>query len=301
MWMFLVYQEIISIVFMNILKITHDAGFFSSCSKRLEGIIWFFNKNKSLPDLVDSSSQFSLLKLNDSDDLSSLYFKESNINLSYKHIVDFYNDMQFLDYKDINFGDLKIFIEKYFSPSDYVRNVISSYDQKYHINYEETCAVFYRGNDKFTETSIAAYESFILKAKEVKKENPNIKFLVQTDEEEFLQEFLKEFPESVFFEETPRINRKNSSVFSELPPAKRAENGVNFLAAVIVLSKCKYIVTHSGNCGLWCLLYRGNSENVYQWLNNSWNYKKTLSYFWQKNKRHVKGIFNKNLGWVVIK
>jgi len=286
---------------MKILKITHNSGFFSCYSKRLEGIIWFFNKNKCLPDQVDSKEQFSLYKENSLDDLTSLYFQDNNINIEYKNTASFYNYIQFFDYKKIDFKTLNPFIEKYFLPSNHVLDFVSFYETKYHINYDNTCAVFYRGNDKSTETNIASYEIFISKAREIKKQNSNTKFLLQSDETEFLEEFLKEFPDSIFIEEVPHMNKKNSSISHELPRIERAEFGVKFLAAVLVVSKCKYLITHSGNCGLWALLYRGNCDNVYQWLNNSWDYNKmSIFNIWQENKKYVKNIFKKHKDWWVV-
>ena len=43
------------------IKITHSCGFFSCCSVRLEMIINYTNKNKKLPDIVDSSEQFEMV------------------------------------------------------------------------------------------------------------------------------------------------------------------------------------------------------------------------------------------------
>lgn len=286
---------------MNILKITHNSGFFSCFSKRLEGIVWFLNKNKSLPDKVDSSEQFSLYKENNLDDITSLYFKDNNINIKYKYHVNFHNDMQFLNYKELDFNSLNPIIEKYFSPSKNVSDQVLFYKKKYNINYENTCAVFYRGNDKFTETNIAPYENFILKAKEIKNNNQNIKFLVQSDETEFIEAFLNEFSDSIIIEEVPHMDRKNSSISDELDRNKRSEFGINFFGAVLIVSKCKYIITHSGNCGLWAILYRGDCNGIYQWLNNSWDYNPiNILNIWQKNKRYVKNIFKKRLGWIVI-
>ena len=71
---------------MSILKIKHNAGFFSCCSIRLIDIIHYFNENKTLPDEVDSSEQFSLYKL-DQNDITSLFFKENNSNIEYNSDV----------------------------------------------------------------------------------------------------------------------------------------------------------------------------------------------------------------------
>jgi hypothetical protein len=47
---------------MNVLTVTHNSGFFSCCCVRLESIVNFYNKNKKLPDKVDSTQQFARYK-----------------------------------------------------------------------------------------------------------------------------------------------------------------------------------------------------------------------------------------------
>jgi hypothetical protein len=286
---------------MSILKITHNSGFFSCYSKRLEGIIWFLNTYKRLPDFVDSSEQFSLYKENVHTDLTPLYFDVNHVPIIHKHIIHFHNDMQFLDYRVLDFNGINSIIENYFLPSNHVINMVGLYEKKYSIDYNNTCAVFYRGNDKATETNIASHENFILKAIEIKEKNSSITFLVQSDETEFIELFLKEFPESIIIQEVPHMSKQNSSISHELPRGERAEFGVKFFAAVLVVSRCKHLITHSGNCGLWAVLYRGNSENVYQWLNNSWEHNPmSIFQLWRKSKMYFKKLFKKNIYWQVI-
>lgn len=287
---------------MTTVKIIHNAGLFSCFSKRLEGVVWFFNTNKNLPDQLDSSQQFSFYKSNPSDDISPLYFKENKMNIEYKRTVRFHNDEQFLAYKKLDFNGLQPFVEKYFSPSEHVEEVVSMYEKKYAIDYGNTCGVFYRGNDKFTETSVASHEIFISKAREVKKQNPTVTFLVQTDEAEFLEAFLDEFPGSVSFEEMTPMSKKNSFIAVELPLTERVEHGIHFFGAIILLSKCNSLITHSGNGSLWCVLYRGNAENIHQCLNNSWNTDGNDVYsVWYTYKRYIKSMFKKHSYWSIIK
>ena len=281
---------------MNTLKITHNAGFFSCCSKRLEAIVWFFNTYKCLPDRVDSSEQFSFYKSNSTDDAISLYFQNNDIAVPCSRVVDFHNDVQFLPYEKIDFSGLKPFIKEYFSPSEIVKNAISEYEKKYSIDYGNTCAVYYRGNDKSIETAIAPYDVFIQKAKEIRKENPSATFIIQTDEKEFLDAFQKEFPNCISFEEIQPMAKKNSFVAAELLQDQKVAHGINFFASILVLAKCRFLVTHSGNGALWCILYRGNTGDVFQWLNGSWNPTKlSFSALWQRNKKYIKKLagFNK--------
>ena len=44
------------------LKINHNAGFFSCCAVKLFSIVKFINSNKKLPDSIDSSQQFNWYK-----------------------------------------------------------------------------------------------------------------------------------------------------------------------------------------------------------------------------------------------
>ena len=56
------------------IKIIHNAGFFSCCSVKLHQIIKFFNTQKKLPDIVDSSAQFKWYKTqNKSNDITFDY------------------------------------------------------------------------------------------------------------------------------------------------------------------------------------------------------------------------------------
>ncbi len=288
---------------MKTLKIIHNAGFFSCHSKRLEGIVWFFNTYRFLPDRVDSSAQFSLYKSHPQDDLTSLYFKDSDgTTIPYDHHISFYNELQFSDYKTLDLVGLKSFIQKYFSPSEQVQSAMSLYEKKYHIEYSHTCGIFYRGNDKSTETSIASYDSFISQARVIQAQHPGINFLVQTDETEFLDAFKKEFPEAISIEEVPHMHKKNSAIHDELNTTERAEFGAHFFAALLMQARCQYLITHSGNCGLWAVLYRGNCTNVYQWLNNSWQ-RSSAERFFVRLKigciKSIKRILKRNTDWIV--
>lgn len=288
---------------MDILKITHNAGFFSCCSKRLEGVVWFFDAYHRLPDIVDSSEQFSLYKSNSTEDLTSLYFKNPSDRIEYIRSIRFYNDAQFLDYADLDFIGLHPFIKKYFSPSDHVLSILSSYEHTYRFDYRRTCAVFYRGNDKVTETSIATYDRFIAQAQQIKDQYPDTVFLVQTDETEFLDAFRLVFSDVVVIGEVPHMHKKNSTIHDELPREDRAAFGANFFAALLVVSKCEYLITHSGNCGLWAVLYRGNNTHVYQWLNNSWQRSKAQRIILSLKKRYkqiLKRILKKEPGYLVV-
>jgi len=121
--------------------------------------------------------------------------------------------------------------------------------------------LFYRGNDKITETKLPDYESYVNYANEILKKNPTILFLIQTDETEFI--------EYIMTHETRHMKKCNSTV-DILFKEKNVDFSKYYLAITIIMSKCKYIVCGSGNCSIWIMLYRGNNNNVYQYLNDTW-------------------------------
>ena len=256
---------------MDVLKTVHNAGFFSCCTFRLLPIMKYFNENGRLPDAVDSSEQFFFYKNNPAENLVPLFFKDGDNEIpAGQHIAtNEPREISFSDYSKLQFQHTTPFVRRYFTLSNKVSGIVWDYEQKYGIDYENTCAIFYRGNDKIKEGDLVPYEQYAEKARALLAENPNIRFLVQPDETEFLEYFIKEFPDRCFFfSETPHMRKKLSAIFFELPLERRANHACYFLAATYAISKCKHIITHSGNGGMWAVLFRGNFENVHQFIVN---------------------------------
>lgn len=257
------------------LKITHNAGFFSNCTVRLLEIADHLNKTGSLPKEVDSSEQFLHFKSNqETDNLMPVYFDMNfeQLDIPFPKSIELPDCMaiQFQSYSKLPYKLITPFIHKYFTPSDLILKLATEFTAKYKLDFENLCSVFYRGNDKSREMEIASYDMFIEKAKLIKGVNPDVKFLVQPDEKEFLDAFMKNFPDSIYFLETPMLSKQDSSVFFEIPMEERPMYGAKYFAAVLCLSQCKHMITHSGNGALWACLYRGTSSNVYQVFNNEW-------------------------------
>jgi len=257
------------------LKITHDSGFFSCCSVKLYEIIKYFNKKQKLPDLIDCSKQFSLYKPTNTD-ITYEYFLKNDKNIVYNSFVDFHWIYQFNDFKTIKYNILNPCIIKYFMPTNEIITIIKKIEYKYSLDYSNICVLFYRGNDKKTEMKLCSYQDIIDKAHIVYQNNQNIKFLIQSDETEFINTML-DTPfinnnSICFHDEIRHINKMISSV----DIINKNKDNINFifskkyLAITIIMSKCKYIVCGSGNCSLWIMLYRGNSHNVIQYLEGEW-------------------------------
>jgi len=259
--------------------VKHNSGFFSCCSVRLYNIIKFFNKNKRLPESVDSSEQFKWYKINKHGDLTFDYFLDYNTidnKIIYTSNIDFYvygyvKNSQFLDYNKLDYNNILPFINKYFSISDEIKQIIIDIENKYNLDYNNICVLFYRGNDKNRETSICSYDEYIKKAQYILRLKPDIIFLIQSDETQFIDKMLLTLPNnSIYFKDYIRhINKCNNTVDKVF----KNENYIYsryFLAITVIMSRCKYVVCGSGNCSLWIMLYRKNTNNVYQYLNGKW-------------------------------
>jgi hypothetical protein len=255
------------------LKVTHNAGFFSCCSIKLEHIVNYFNRYKKLPESVDSSGEFSLYKpKNFNGDISSHYFKVDDVSeIEYSNSVYYRNNFQFNKYAGINYPPILPFIKKYFTPSDEIINITDSLIKKYNIDTECYCAVYYRGTDKRRETIIGSYDTYISKMKEIKDIDQNIKFIVQSDVTDFINVVKKEFPDCISFDENVSTSAgTNKGIHIENPPDKNYHIMKNFFAILCVISKCKYIICSSGNCSIWTMFFRGHANNVFQFFGGKW-------------------------------
>jgi hypothetical protein len=261
------------------LQIIHQqAGFFSCCSVRLHEIIEYFNQYKRLPKIVDSSEEFLWYKPPDNNgDITFDYFEHYNnvsLNKTYNHTINYDESYQYSNYQNLQYHSIIPFVKKYFSPSHQIKNLITNLEKKYFLkDYANICVLFYRGNDKITETNLSSYKDFIERARILQQENPDINFLIQSDETEFIEFFTHEFPSnSFYFKDEIRYIQKQSSTTVDKVFSREQNNLFSkyYLAITIIMSKCKYIICNSGNCSIWIMLYRENANGVQQFLNEDW-------------------------------
>jgi len=249
------------------------SGFFSSASLRLCDIIEFFNKEKKLPDVVDSSTHFEYYKIQDFEkDITFDYFDhyDNYSSIDYTSNVDYREFYQYHDYSELDYTNICPFVGKYFAPSAQIKKMITDLEEKYKIDYENICVLFYRGNDKNYETHICGYDEYIKYAEEVLRKNPNIRFFIQSDETEFIERMLSLFPNSFYMKEEIRHMRKCYNTVDKTMKTDIDKFSKLYLAITIIMSKCEYIICGTGNCSIWIMLYRGNNRNVYQNRHGYW-------------------------------
>jgi hypothetical protein len=118
---------------------------------------------------------------------------------------------------------------------------------------------------------VPGYEGYIQRANILLEKEPNIRFLVQSDETEFLELMETTFPGKcvVFRDEIRHIPRSMTTV-DKVFQADNFRFSKLYLAITYIMSKCNHIVCGSGNCSIWIALFRGNSRNIQQFLKTGW-------------------------------
>ena len=250
------------------IRVTHNCGFFSCTSVKLHHILDYFNKEKKLPEVVDSSEQFMVYKPFNlvSYDITYHFFKEyDNHPIDYTKSIEYNWDNQFKEYKNLNIGELSPFIYKYFFPSNNILYIRDFLINKYSIEPDKTCAVYYRGTDKFQETELDDYDKYIDKMREV----TGLTYLVQSDDQFFIDKVLQSFNNVIIINE-------NITSYSKIGIHDEHDGDTNynmihyFFATILIMAECNYLICSSSNCSVWTVYYRGNSHNVIQNLNKRW-------------------------------
>ena len=257
----------------NAVHMNHSAGLFSTCSCRLMAAVHFFNREKKLPEILDATNTLDYYKINTDKDITFEYFKhyDNFPNIEYIKNVDYDQCYQFKNYSEIDYTAIHPFLVKYFTPTDEIQQMVASIESKYKLDYENICVLFYRGNDKNTETQICGYDEYIVYANKILEKNPNVSFLIQSDETEFIEKMLETYPtNSFYFKDEIRHMHKNNGTVDD-NKYKIDVFSKNYLAITKLMSKSKFIVCGTGNCSIWIMLYRGSNKNSLQNFNGQWH------------------------------
>ena len=145
-------------------------GLFSWCSVKLDNIIFYFNKYKELPQIIDNSLCFPHYKNKEHKDMdiTNHFFTEDNdvFVYNYDKTPEFHYNHQYKPYFKFDYMSYMPFIHRYFQPSEKIKNIINEIESKYQIDVNNTICVYYRNTDKKCETPIASHDEFINKTSE---------------------------------------------------------------------------------------------------------------------------------------
>jgi hypothetical protein len=235
------------------------------------------NQNGRLPECVDSSDLFKMYKpLGEHRDITYDYFDHYHKymeQIEYTGHINYDWGWQFWYYSHLDFSKITPFVRKYFSPTKEILTIVAKMEEKYGLteeNYANICVLFHRGNDKQRETSLCAYSDIIQKSREIVGKTPDIRFLVQSDETEFIAELGALYPDHILFKDEIRHISKCDNTVDKVFPETNYMFSKYFLAIVIIMSKCKHVVCGSGNISMWIAFFRGNVENFHQYFDGAW-------------------------------
>jgi hypothetical protein len=254
----------------GVLYCGHNAGFFSNCTVTLWNIAEAQRKSPCKVARIDFSRAFSSYRnqhqQTNETDLYPLFFAQNSMEAiapgSKLHEIKHHSLYRFIDYKQFN-----PWIKGLFDLSGPVRVIEEQLARQYHIDFSKTIAVVYRGTDKGIEVEIARPEAYLDQARALLQKNPGFRVLIQTDEAIVRDLFVKTLGQQCFFIQEMPVSTTGAVVHDLDEQAlrmDRSEFGVMLVAVTHLLSRCAYVVNHTGNMALWICLFRGNANGVVQ-------------------------------------
>jgi hypothetical protein len=252
---------------LNVLENHWDCGFYSNHTQTFLSLL-ILSSHGIVPDKIDYSNGFKCFapEAEKNLDIYSDFCKidESQQIPLYQNI--FIPDENRKDFGNYQFPIYNPIVKRFFSPSETIENRKKELVEKYKINFSKTISVLYRGTDKWTEVRLAPAEHYLSAVQQILDQTDAEKVLIQTDQTQVLEFFKEKLGDKVIhFEETPSTSgsKAMNAVMSESDKSQ-IDWMQWFDAALRCVSESAYLVNHTGNCGLWANLYRGNVNNVFQ-------------------------------------
>jgi hypothetical protein len=185
--------------------------------------------------------------------------KDSQIEVRTERIHDWWSS----DYGTLPLHLVKDQVETYFMPSKQVQEQQELFLSKYLIRLYDAVGVHYRGTDKAIEIETPSPQEFIKQTKKSLEDIKNPQILLLTDEPYAQEAFKTAFPGQVILIDELDAPGGTVGAHNLDSPDPEAE-GQTFLAILFLISKCKKVVTHTGNGALWEVLFRGSTQKLQQ-------------------------------------
>lgn len=250
---------------MSTLIVGSGTGVTSCLSVRLHDAIRYRELYGEWADQINSSAQFSIYRDEKWQDVSKFILGPYNKPDKAMTFPNYDNGWQYKWYDEIYLEKLAPLANRICMLSTNVYDKSIDFSRR----MEGRTAILYRGNDKKMEIGVTPYEDIFEMANEI----GNKSFIVQTDEKEFYDEFCNQFPDTIRFDEIPMMNRNYEKyVMPEI--GNKAKFTINFLAALVAISKAKNLIITTGNTGIWTILFRGTTEGTYQYHGNHKKWRK---------------------------
>lgn len=246
-----------------------NCGFYSNEFQVFNSLLVLL-RHGIIPERIDYSLGYRHFKKDPNQDIYS-YFHKINEKIDLDLFVDIplpdSNKCQFDLYRFDIYNKIR---DRFFGPSDLIAERKNILINKYKFDPQKTISVLYRGTDKSTELTLGSTTEYLEVVKNILKDNPNFKVLLQTDQTQVIQYFYDQLGDILItFEETPSTstNRVIWSLMEQLDKDS-IDWSQWFDAALRCVSECKYLVNHTGNVAFFANLYRGNINGVHQFNEN---------------------------------
>ena len=249
---------------MNDLYCMWNCGFYSNQTQAFLSTLILLSHG-ILPDKIDYSMGFKRFKSDPERDIFPDFYRiNPDQEVTPKNII--LPDENRKQFEIYDFEYYNQVVKRFFNPSGVVTDRWQMLTEKYDIDPEKTVSVLYRGTDKGTEVRLASPEDYLDVVKQILDQTPANRVLVQTDQTQVLDYFKSELGNIVVsFSETPSTSGKDAMNTVMENEGKDTMDWMQwFDAALRCVAECAYVVNHTGNCGLWMNLYRGNVDNVFQ-------------------------------------
>jgi hypothetical protein len=246
-----------------------NCGFYSNEFQVFNSLLILL-RHGIVPQRIDYSLGYRHFKKNPNQDIY-LDFHKINEKIDLDLFVDIPlpdpNKCQFDLYRFDIYNKIR---DRFFNPNDLISERKNILINKYKLEPQKTISVLYRGTDKGTELKLGSPTKYLKIVKNILRDNPNFKVLLQTDQTQVIQYFYEQLGDAlVTFEETPSTE-SNKVIWSLME--HHGKDSIDwsqwFDSALRCVAECKYLVNHTGNVAFFANLYRGNVNKVYQFNEN---------------------------------
>lgn len=167
-------------------------------------------------------------------------------------------------YRDLDFRQLNNLYSHHFCMSDEQQKYYDELVNKYKLDYENLIGVWYRGTDKGTELTLADPLEYVRLSEQILSQNSKLKILIQSDQQQVVELFKTTFKDRCFsFEEMPTTT--GTKGYHKII---KNEDKVQFMKTLDIctriLSKCNFLINHTGNGGFVAQVHRNHKNNMWQ-------------------------------------
>lgn len=268
-----VNYDITNKVFNLVIKDTHKAGFWSVLGHSVfNGLRTHIRANPKI---------FTDFKLNITDTKTALRcYKDTDCSI----LSELYNFPEFLSPSCINevtsstfkpwahhsiygkeFVNKNNFFVEFFKSTESQTKLMNNFIQQYDIQLEDTLGVYYRKTDKISEIHHMPDEEYLQTVKDIKNKLKVKRLWLLTDQQQIKDMFVSKFKNECFFVKELPFNSNNVSTHHSMTSGgSKLDYIKNFDAVLKTISKCKYLINHTGNSACAIAMFRGSVENTWQ-------------------------------------